>query len=93
MISFPPGEQAERMELVNLLFIWDVVAPYTLTELSLICPKDGKATKASVQLYWATPIPLDVSLHTIAADEVQVEEVEIDDLDIELDVDPTGETE
>lgn len=52
--------QDQSQEPINLVLIWDVVAPYTLSALILACPLDGKTTRQSVELVWKVNIPLRV---------------------------------
>ena len=43
-------------EILNLIVLWEIARPYTLSSLCLVCPKNGKDTKASVEIHWQVPI-------------------------------------
>ena len=43
-------------EVLNLIVLWEITRPYTLSSLHLVCPKNGKDTKASVEIHWQVPI-------------------------------------
>ncbi len=57
-INFPPDKNNNKdlME-INLLLLWSVEYPYSLSNLSLACPKAGGSTRESVLHHWHEKIP------------------------------------
>jgi hypothetical protein len=65
---------------VNLLIAWDTIAPFTIYEVILACPRHAKASKSSVMLHWRHVIPL---LAAIEGDS-GIDGADDDDLDLRL---------
>ena len=45
-----------QQEVLNLIVLWEITRPYTLASICLVCPKNGKDTKASVEIHWRVPL-------------------------------------
>lgn len=43
-------------DVLNLLVLWEISSPYQLSSLCLVCPRNGKDTRASVEIHWQVPI-------------------------------------
>lgn len=66
----------EPVEMVNLVVLWDVDSHFNLSELTLVYPKSGGQTKASVSAFWKLPLEHPV---TTLAQETEPSSADSDD--------------
>jgi hypothetical protein len=83
-------------ERLNILVVWDVTPPYSLSnKVVLACPKDGGETKSSVIVHWKCEVPQETLLGSATAQVKVAKEAnnEIEDLHISRNVIIETETE
>lgn len=73
---------AVQEDVTNLVILWDIDRPYNLSGLSLVYPKSGKDTKASVHVHWQVPIKHPAFAFTVDAESQPM--TEEDDLPLKL---------
>jgi hypothetical protein len=79
-----PEEYAHAEPIrLNLIILWDVEWNFSLSRLTLVCPRSGDVTHASVQTYWSVPIPHPGDRASVITPENEFAE-ELDDLDISV---------
>jgi hypothetical protein len=63
----------------NIIILWDATADYNLIGLSLVCPRSGDLTRASLDVYWHIEIPPPATL--VAPETPERDRVDAGDVD------------